>query len=101
MSNGGAHTNFDAQHFGAGAIGCAVTLSAALAAGVMSLLNVEERDFSNWNLRQLLAGIVLSERRRGHELQRWQETVDELAEAQIEIRRLTREIAVMRVSAKH
>jgi hypothetical protein len=66
--SGGSHTNFDTQAFTVGAVGGALTLAAAVAAGVQSFREASAESYAAWTAQQLRSGLMLSEARRGHEL---------------------------------
>lgn len=64
---GGSHTNFNAEAFGAGAIGGAGLIAGALATGLANYRAQQERRFANWNAAALRSALDLSEALRARE----------------------------------
>ena len=67
MSVGGSHTNFDAAAFGPGAVGGALTLGGALAAGVANFRAAQQARYEDWTVEQLVAAVRYSELMRAQD----------------------------------
>ncbi|CUT11469.1 hypothetical protein BF49_2549 [Bradyrhizobium sp.] len=61
MTNGGSHTNFDPTAFTVGAVGGALSIAGALAAGVENYTKAQRRSWSDWTVEQLRAALDCSE----------------------------------------
>jgi hypothetical protein len=96
MSNGGSHTAFNGATFGAAGFGLSVGVAGAMLAGARNLIAAREADFVRWSISQLRNAIVLSEVRRGHELQAHAQTISERDGLLDENLELKREIIALR-----
>lgn len=68
MSKGGSHTNFESAAFSAGAVGGALSIAGALAAGVQNYTRAQRNSWDGWTIEQLRRALECSEalRLRAH-----------------------------------
>jgi hypothetical protein len=91
---GGSHTNFDSQSFSVGAFGGALTLAAALAAGIANLRAVRENEYATWTAETLRRALRLSELFRARELEQLKAAVETIAKRDRTVADLTVQLRI-------
>ncbi|CUT14537.1 hypothetical protein BF49_5617 [Bradyrhizobium sp.] len=64
MTAGGPHTNFDSSAFTVGAVGGALSIAGALAAGVQNYTRAQRHSWDGWTIEQLRRALDCSEAMR-------------------------------------